>query len=259
MHILLLMTWLLPLAAPVLVVWVRTLAGAGLTTPFDGDHSVFSAAPFLVLVTYSSCMRAPLFQMQSFERTVSIRWSLVAVSAAALLLGSRKPYLVLDTAKVALGLFVLNNLLNKYNVLHVFFYHLSRLVFLFFVDEERDEGLRRGIREPPVFIWSQRDGTTRRAQAAQEGQASDFGGHYAWLRCPSAAQEQGQELRSRLWRAFLPVRDQQQLGHQASECLMNVLPSNQHQTTPASRDAPMCLLRRNGEHFRPWRSSDLPC
>ncbi|KAJ3555841.1 hypothetical protein NM688_g2357 [Phlebia brevispora] len=39
-HLLLLMTWLLPLAAPVLAVWVRTLYTAGLTTPFDGDHNV---------------------------------------------------------------------------------------------------------------------------------------------------------------------------------------------------------------------------
>ena len=49
-HLLLLMTWLLPLAAPVLAVWVRTLFTAGLTTPFDGDHNVLYVAPFLVLV-----------------------------------------------------------------------------------------------------------------------------------------------------------------------------------------------------------------
>ena len=54
MHILLLMTWLLPLAAPVLVVWVRTLLTAGLTTPFDGDHFVLNVAPFLVLVEFAS-------------------------------------------------------------------------------------------------------------------------------------------------------------------------------------------------------------
>ena len=66
MHILLLMTWLLPLAAPVLVVWVRTLAGAGLTTPFDGDHFVFSAAPFLVLVDFASWIGGPVFEMQRY-------------------------------------------------------------------------------------------------------------------------------------------------------------------------------------------------
>ena len=50
LHLLLFMTWLLPLAAPVLAVWVRTLATAGLTTPFDGDHNFLYVAPFLVLV-----------------------------------------------------------------------------------------------------------------------------------------------------------------------------------------------------------------
>ena len=44
------MTWLLPLVAPGLAVWVRTLATAGLTTPFDGDHNFMYVAPFLVLV-----------------------------------------------------------------------------------------------------------------------------------------------------------------------------------------------------------------
>ena len=32
MHLMLLMTWLLPLTCPVLAVWVRTLASAGITT-----------------------------------------------------------------------------------------------------------------------------------------------------------------------------------------------------------------------------------
>jgi hypothetical protein len=64
MHLLLLMTWLLPLAAPVLVVWVRTLAVAGLTTPFDGDHFFLSAAPFLVLVDFASWTSGPLFERQ---------------------------------------------------------------------------------------------------------------------------------------------------------------------------------------------------
>lgn len=49
-HVLLLMTWLLPLAAPVLAVWVRTIQTAGYTTPFNGDHNVFKVAPVMVLV-----------------------------------------------------------------------------------------------------------------------------------------------------------------------------------------------------------------
>lgn len=61
MYLLLLMTWLLPLAAPVLVVWVRTLAQVGLATPFDGDHFVPSVAPFLILVDYASWSAKPTF------------------------------------------------------------------------------------------------------------------------------------------------------------------------------------------------------
>lgn len=53
-HLLVFMTWLLPLAAPVLVVWIRTLVTAGFTTPFDGDHFVLNVAPFLVLVEANS-------------------------------------------------------------------------------------------------------------------------------------------------------------------------------------------------------------
>jgi len=54
MHLLLFMTWLLPLVAPVLVVWVRTLATAGITVRFDSDHDFLNIAPFLVLVDFAS-------------------------------------------------------------------------------------------------------------------------------------------------------------------------------------------------------------
>lgn len=64
MHILLLMTWLLPLAAPVLAVWVRTLFTAGFTTPFDGDHNFLNVAPFLILVDFASWNAGPLFERQ---------------------------------------------------------------------------------------------------------------------------------------------------------------------------------------------------
>ena len=59
MHILLLMTWLLPFVAPVLVVWVRTLITAGFTVPFDGDHNFLNVAPFLLLVDSTSSGRGP--------------------------------------------------------------------------------------------------------------------------------------------------------------------------------------------------------
>lgn len=57
---LLFLTWLLPLAAPVLAVWVRTLATAGpvaLDSIGTGDHNFLSVAPYLILVEYASWTR----------------------------------------------------------------------------------------------------------------------------------------------------------------------------------------------------------
>lgn len=62
-HVLLLLTWLLPLAAPVLAVWVRTLATAGpiaLDSIGMGDHNFLSVAPYLILVEYASWTRDSL-------------------------------------------------------------------------------------------------------------------------------------------------------------------------------------------------------
>lgn len=59
-HLLLLITWLLPLSMPVLAVWVRTLMTAGYTAPFNGDHNVFKVAPFLVLVEFASRRKSAL-------------------------------------------------------------------------------------------------------------------------------------------------------------------------------------------------------
>lgn len=51
MLVLFMMTWCLPVVAPVLAVWVRTLLTAGLTTPFDGDHFLLNSLSF-VMLTY---------------------------------------------------------------------------------------------------------------------------------------------------------------------------------------------------------------
>jgi len=62
-HVLLLLTWLLPLTVPVLAVWVRTLVTAGpiaLGSVGIGDHNFFSVAPYLILVEYASRTREPL-------------------------------------------------------------------------------------------------------------------------------------------------------------------------------------------------------
>ncbi|KAG8926459.1 GPI inositol deacylase [Tulasnella sp. 418] len=54
LHILLLQTFLLPLHATVLAVWIRTLATAGYTTPFDGDHNIFMVGFWLLVVDAAS-------------------------------------------------------------------------------------------------------------------------------------------------------------------------------------------------------------
>ncbi|KIO23662.1 hypothetical protein M407DRAFT_9313 [Tulasnella calospora MUT 4182] len=48
-HVLLLQAFLLPTQTAVLAVWIRTLATAGFTTPFDGDHNIFLAVFWLIL------------------------------------------------------------------------------------------------------------------------------------------------------------------------------------------------------------------
>lgn len=57
-YLLLLTTHLLPLSAPVLAVWVRTLLTAGYTTPFDGDHNFLYVAPWLLVADWAwTCVR----------------------------------------------------------------------------------------------------------------------------------------------------------------------------------------------------------
>ncbi|KAL1734367.1 PGAP1-like protein-domain-containing protein [Schizophyllum commune] len=114
MHILLLMTWLLPLSAPVLVVWVRTLATAGLTTPFDGDHFFGNVAPFLVLVDFASWTRGPLLPPHRLEEKLSARWAWVILAGIALFVGPRRAYTVFNAANTIVGLLVVLRIGRRY-------------------------------------------------------------------------------------------------------------------------------------------------
>ncbi|THV08207.1 GPI-inositol-deacylase [Dendrothele bispora CBS 962.96] len=113
-HLLLLMTWLLPLAAPVLVVWVRTLATAGLTTPFDGDHFFLNVAPFLILVDFASWTSGSLFQKRDFEKYISAKWVFVIVAGVAFFVGPRKTYHVFDAARIAIAVLVVVRIGPRY-------------------------------------------------------------------------------------------------------------------------------------------------
>ena len=136
LHFMLLMTWLLPLTAPVLAVWVRTLLTAGLTTPFDGDHNFLAVMPFLVLTDFaswtpgrllerprsnspylSSLLSAKLFFflfVSRFETRLSLRWLFAFLAFSAFIFGSRRPYLVLDVARVVLWVIVIFKIGGRY-------------------------------------------------------------------------------------------------------------------------------------------------
>ncbi|KAH7887392.1 PGAP1-like protein-domain-containing protein [Phlebopus sp. FC_14] len=110
-HVLLLMTWLLPLVGPVLVVWVRTLQTAGYTTPFNGDHNIFKITPVLCLIDYLGRGQTP--EVKRMGRT-SLRWVFVVLAGVAFMVGGRKPYLVYDAANVLIALLLLCKAISCY-------------------------------------------------------------------------------------------------------------------------------------------------
>lgn len=109
-HLLLLMTWLLPLAAPALAVWVRTLFTAGFTTPFDGDHNVLYVAPFLILVD-SSWGLSWTWTVQAAR--FKARWTMLALAAVAFMWGPRYSYVVFEVTSVVLGVGVIAALAKR--------------------------------------------------------------------------------------------------------------------------------------------------
>ncbi|KDQ64460.1 hypothetical protein JAAARDRAFT_116582 [Jaapia argillacea MUCL 33604] len=114
-HLLLLMTWLLPLVAPVLAVWARTLLTADWTTPFDGDHNFLNVAPWLVIVDFLSWSRGVhnLIRKKSWE-WVSIRTMWLVLALAAFLRGAQGMSQVFDVATVSIALTVLVRIGPRY-------------------------------------------------------------------------------------------------------------------------------------------------
>ncbi|KAH8094931.1 PGAP1-like protein-domain-containing protein [Cristinia sonorae] len=112
-HLLLLMTWLLPLAAPVLAVWVRTLMTAGYTTPFDGDHNVLYVAPFLVLVEFGAVRCGFMISRSGSgsDSNLSTRSPhvFVVLAGVAVTVGPRYTYIIFECASVVLGVVLLVN------------------------------------------------------------------------------------------------------------------------------------------------------
>ena len=98
-QLLLLLLWLLPFAAPVLAVWVRTLQTAGFTVPFDGDNSILRILPWLLLGE-AAASRRPLRRAQNRWRAISTSCILGAIPLIAVLLGPRYPFVVYEVATV---------------------------------------------------------------------------------------------------------------------------------------------------------------
>ncbi|KAJ8085833.1 GPI inositol deacylase [Marasmius tenuissimus] len=115
-HMLLFMTWVLPLAAPVLVVWVRTLVTAGLTTPFDGDHFFLNVAPFLIVVDFASLnSNGPMYPRSSrLERYLSMKWVFLVVAGVAFFIGPRWSYHIFDVGRIAIGILVVLRIGPRY-------------------------------------------------------------------------------------------------------------------------------------------------
>jgi GPI inositol-deacylase len=98
-HLLLLLLWLLPFAAPVLAVWIRTLQTAGLTVPFDGDHNILSILPWLLLGE-AAASRYPLRPARDRRQAITTACILGAVPLIAVLLGPRYPFIVYEVVTV---------------------------------------------------------------------------------------------------------------------------------------------------------------
>lgn len=105
-YLLFLMTWLMPLVAPVLAVWVRTLMTAGYTTPFDGDHNFLYVLPFLILVEAGPLSAGFLAQSPS-SGLLSPKIVLVPAIVLAFVVAPRSTYVLFELASISLGIVVM--------------------------------------------------------------------------------------------------------------------------------------------------------
>ncbi|EIW76288.1 PGAP1-domain-containing protein [Coniophora puteana RWD-64-598 SS2] len=100
-HILLLMTWLIPFVAPILVVWVRALLTAGYTTPFNGDHNFLRILPILVLSDMCWGGKSVLSLPSPL-----VGWGFAGTALVVFLVGPRHAYLAYDMVNVQIGVVI---------------------------------------------------------------------------------------------------------------------------------------------------------
>ncbi|KAJ1311214.1 hypothetical protein OPQ81_009714 [Rhizoctonia solani] len=111
-HLLLIMFWMLPLVAPVLIVWARTLVTVGLTTPFDGDHNILSVM-FIVMSVELRLLDAPSKLYKN-----SVAYSYLTLGAVAILLGPRYTYMLYLFFNVCCACFVIGTTMGGRRVSH---------------------------------------------------------------------------------------------------------------------------------------------
>lgn len=69
-HVLMLLLWLLPIKAPSLAVWVRTIATARSISLFDSDHWPHPVLPFLILTEFANARSPALAFAPAHNRSI---------------------------------------------------------------------------------------------------------------------------------------------------------------------------------------------
>ncbi|PCH40901.1 PGAP1-domain-containing protein [Wolfiporia cocos MD-104 SS10] len=114
-HLLLLMTWLLPITAPVLVVWVRTLTSAGMQaiwgsgSGWGADRNVFLVAPWLFLVEWAGVGGRWLCGSYKIgQYTIPTKNGMLGLVIVCLFFGTRATFAVFEAACVLMWAVVIS-------------------------------------------------------------------------------------------------------------------------------------------------------
>ncbi|OSX59394.1 hypothetical protein POSPLADRAFT_1048720 [Postia placenta MAD-698-R-SB12] len=118
LHALLLMTWLLPIAAPVLAVWVRTASGAGFQavwaseSGWGADRNVLFVAPWLLFVEWAGAGGGMLGNTGWSRFSPALAMGLLP--PIAVFFGSRAPYIAFEVASGVMFLIMLGGIGPRY-------------------------------------------------------------------------------------------------------------------------------------------------
>ncbi|CCM00426.1 uncharacterized protein FIBRA_02458 [Fibroporia radiculosa] len=119
LHLLLLMTWLLPIVAPVLAVWVRTVGSSGIRaiwgsgSGWGADRNVFVVAPWLITVEWAS-VGGDFITARTGAARVSARLGMILLAIVAFFVGPRQAFIVLEVSSAVLTLVLVHNVGPRY-------------------------------------------------------------------------------------------------------------------------------------------------